>query len=176
MDVATIEAGKRGDRKAQARLLSELQDVWYRFCLSQLRDSDRAADATQETALRFLKQLSAFRGESQLQTWSLGIALNVVREMKRKRTTQALEDDELAAVRSTAGSTEHDVELQDDATMLRNSLDTLPERQREALVLRYFEELSVEETARTMNCAVGTVKATVHQALRALRSKLMPSQ
>ena len=175
VDDATIEAGRRGDRRAQARLLSELQDVWYRFCLSQLRDSDRAADAAQETALRFLKQLGAFRGESQLQTWSLGIALNVVREMKRKRATPELDDDQLATLHSTAGSIDSELQLQDETKMLRQTLDTLPDRQREALVLRFFEEQSVEETAKVMGCAVGTVKATVHQALRALRTKLMPS-
>jgi RNA polymerase sigma factor (sigma-70 family) len=48
----------------------------------------------------------------------------------------------------------------------------LSERQREAVVLRFFEELSVEETAAAMECAPGTVKATVHQALRAMRNKL----
>src|SRR5687767_2481093 len=95
VDDATIEAGQRGDRRAQARILSELQDVWYRYCLSQLRNPDAAADATQETGLRFLRQLGSFRGDSQIQTWSLGIALNVVREMKRKRTTRQ-DDDQVA--------------------------------------------------------------------------------
>ena len=55
---------------------------------------------------------------------------------------------------------------------LRRTLDDLPERQREAIVLRFFEELSVDETAKAMSCATGTVKATVHQALRQLREKL----
>jgi RNA polymerase sigma factor (sigma-70 family) len=175
VDGQTIEAARRGDRQAQARLLNALQDVWYRFTLSQLRNSDAAADATQETALRFLKQLSAFRGDSQLQTWSVGIALNVVREMKRKRTFTEL-DDHLASVRSTEGSNESGIEHEDETVMLKAHLNSLPDRQREAIALRFFEELSVEDTAKTMGCAVGTVKATVHQALRALRSKLMPSQ
>ena len=51
-------------------------------------------------------------------------------------------------------------------------LNGLNERQREAVVLRFFEELSVEDTAAAMNCAPGTVKATVHQALRSLRQRL----
>ncbi len=171
MEDATIDAAKMGDRKAQARLLSRLQDVWYRFCLSQLRDADAAADATQETAVRFLKQLSSFRAESQLQTWSLGIALNVVREMRRKRSAHHIEDESaMAGVPSLARG--RDIEQEEENKMLRQNLDTLPERQREALVLRFFEELSTEETAAAMGCAVGTVKATVHQALRALRLKL----
>src|SRR5437016_12850178 len=80
----TIELARRGDRKAQADLLTSLQDRWFRMCLSMLGDADRARDATQETALRFLRMLSDFRGESQISTWSLGIAINVVREVRRR--------------------------------------------------------------------------------------------
>ena len=171
MDAAAIEAARRGDRAAQAQLLSALQDVWFRFCLSQLRgDRDLAADATQETALRFLKQLASFRGESQLQTWSLSIALNVVRETRRKRQFDSIDSapEPTAANERAARATEADEEKE----VLKRHLDALPERQREAITLRFLEELSVEETAVAMNCATGTVKATVHQAMRALRDKL----
>jgi RNA polymerase sigma-70 factor (ECF subfamily) len=171
VDAATIDAAKRGDKAAQATLLTALQDVWFRFCLSQLRsDRDLAADATQETALRFLKQLASFRGESQLQTWSLSIALNVVREQRRKRQFDALDSaqEPVAVTRQVARLTE----LDEEKALLKQHLDALPERQREAITLRFFEELNVEETAAAMKCAEGTVKATVHQALRSLREKL----
>ena len=173
MDAATIDAARRGDRRALSRLLSALQDVWYRFCLSLLHDPDRAADATQETCLRFLKQIAQFRGDSQIQTWSLGIALNVVREIKRRRTTAS--DDSLAELAVERSSTSS-VETKEEADMLQQTLQTLPDRQREAVVLRFFEDLSVEETAAAMGCAEGTVKATVHQALRALREKMKSQQ
>ena len=156
-----------------------MQDVWYRFCLSQLNGSaDRAADATQETALRFLKQLKTFRGESQLQTWSLGIALNVAREMRRKvRPASELNEEldrepQLATERSSVGS---QAEQSEQREIVSKHLAALPERQREALVLRFFEDLSTEQTAAAMKCAEGTVKATVHQALRALRLKMTQS-
>ena len=170
MDAAVIEAARRGDRVAQARLLSGFQDVWFRFCLSQLRgDRDAAADATQETALRFLKQLGSFRGESQLQTWSLSIAVNVVREIRRKRGFETLD---AAPEPAAVVPTRDQVVDEDERELLKETLASLPDRQREAITLRFFEELSVEETAAIMNCATGTVKATVHQALRALREKL----
>ena len=123
-----------------------------------------------------MKQLPNFRGESQLQTWTLGIALNVVRELRRKRSPESLESDselaELATERSSVGLK---IENAEEQSQMRQMLDTLPDRQREALTLRFFEELSVEQTAQAMNCAVGTVKATVHQALRALKQKMTQS-
>jgi RNA polymerase sigma-70 factor, ECF subfamily len=169
VDGETIEAARRGHRAAQARLLTSLQDFWFRFCLAQFRgDRDRAADATQETALRFLRQLPTFRGDSQLQTWSLSIALNVTREMRRKmRLSADIDLAYLAPERDSGGGSETDTR-----ETLHRTLASLPDRQREAITLRFLEELSVEQTAAAMNCATGTVKATVHQALRTLRGKL----
>ena len=179
MDEFTVQAARRGDRPAQARLLRWLQDPWYRLGLSLLGDVDKAREATQETAARFLRQLPLFRGESQLRTWALGIAINVAREMRRSpRAATGLDDwDGLATSRSETRqpprpSPDVAAELAEQRDRLRAVLDELPERQREAVVLRFLEEMSVEDTAAAMQCAAGTVKATVHQALRSLRQRL----
>jgi RNA polymerase sigma factor (sigma-70 family) len=105
-----------------------------------------------------------------LQTWSLGIALNVVRELRRKRSGALDLDDEpqLAAPADLTRDPEH----LDDQLRLRDAMQALSSRQREVLVLRYFEDLTTEETAAAMNCAAGTVKATLHQALLALKTRL----
>ena len=183
MDDATVLAAQLGDRPAQARLLRWLQDPWYRLCLGLLGDVDKAREATQETAVRFLRQLHGFRGESRVKTWALGIAINVAREMRRSGSAQfrtaGIDDWESLGEcdrgpRRPSPRPPPDVaaELAEQRDRLRAVLADLPERQREALVLRFFEELSVEETATAMNCAAGTVKATVHQALRALRKRM----
>jgi len=93
VDDFTIASARNGDRESLSRLLRELQDPWYRLCLSLLRDPEKARDATQETAVRFLRQLPGFRGESQIRTWSLGIAINVVREIRRTARPDANLDD-----------------------------------------------------------------------------------
>lgn len=170
MDQSTIEAAKRGDRMAQSVLLSALQDPWYRMCLSLLRDPELARDATQETALRVLRLLPEFRGESSLTTWSMGIAINVVREMRRKRRPESGEVPDLPG--DEAAGPEPSAVRSEQQQVLHAALKGLSERQREVIICRYFEELSTEETAKVMNCAPGTVKATLHQALRALKNKI----
>lgn len=170
MDRLTLEAARSGDRQAIGRLLSALQDTWYRFCLANLRDPDRAADAVQETGLRFIRQISGFRGDSELTTWSLGIALNVVREIRRKKTGESLDDEQDDPI--TSSDVSDPVEQRESQQAVHAILDRLPARQREVVVLRFFQELSTEQTALAMNCATGTVKATLHQALRALKQKL----
>lgn len=177
MDERTVIAARDGDQIALARLLRELQDPWFRFCMSLLGDTERARDAMQETGLRFIRTLAAFRGDSQLQTWSLGIALNVVREIRRKqRAIPEAGRNLLAARRQPPVTPLAAVDLAEQHENLHAMLADLPDRQREAIVLRFFEGLSVEETARAMDCAQGTVKATVHQALRSMRLKLAPSE
>ena len=174
MDEQTILAARRGDRDAVALLLRALQDSWYRMSVSLLQDADLAHDAVQETAIRFLRQLPGFRGDSQLRTWSLGICLNVVREIRRwSRGRQLIgEGAGHEDARDDSPLPDMAAERSEDIQVLRSLLVKLPDRQREAVVLRFFEEMSVEQTAAAMQCAPGTVKATVHQALKALKRKM----
>src|SRR5436305_1810282 len=144
VDERTLQAARTGNRAALATLLRELADPWFRFSLSLLGDADRAHEAAQETGLRFMKALPAFRGDSQLQTWSLGIALNVVREMRRK--SRAIPEDgkaylALGAAARRAGAVESP-EAAADLAGQRQRLHAVPtdppERQREAVGLRVF--------------------------------------
>ncbi len=188
VDEAVLAAARNGNGVALDALIRTLQDPWYRMSLSLLGDADLARDATQETALRFLRQLPGFRGESQLRTWSLGIALNVAREMRRasSRAVSWVDTGDVEAAAGGAagrqaggqagtasgGGPVSEAIIAEQREDVRQSLAGLPDRQREALVLRFFEELSVEQTAAAMGCAAGTVKATVHQALRSIRKRL----
>jgi RNA polymerase sigma-70 factor, ECF subfamily len=166
-DDRTIQAARRGDRAAQALLLRGLQDRWFRVCYGQLRDHERARDAAQETALRFIRDLPKFAGQSRLTTWSIGIAINVSREMRRSDRPAPIE-----AAKSAEDSPNFAAGDDEQKHLIRAMLDDLPPRQREALVLRFFEDLSTDEAAAAMGCAAGTIKATVHQALRALKQKM----
>lgn len=62
-----------------------------------------------------------------------------------------------------------------DTAAVREAVASLPDRQRSAVVLRYYATLTVAETAQAMGCAEGTVKALTHQAVTALRDSLAPS-
>ena len=172
VDDITLHSARAGNRDAQARLLGAMQDHWFRFCSSQLRDSHRAEDATQETAIRVLQSLAKFDGRSSFKTWSFGIALNVCREARRKQQRHGGIDLANAAEPAMPEDDRGDrLEADEQLATLHALLATLPDRQREVVALRYFEAMSVEETAAAMACAEGTVKASLFAALRALRNK-----
>ena len=169
-DPRTLRRARAGQRKAQAELIRGLQDPWYRCCLAMLGNVDAASDAVQETAMRFIENLPRFRGESQLRTWSLGIALNVCREVRRTQSSQpgSLCDQHDAESAPTASPDAMAI-AGEQRTRLHVLLDQLAPRQREAIILRYFEQLTVDQAAEAMGCAPGTVKATVAQAIDRLK-------
>ena len=174
LDDKTIQAARVGRRDAQAVVLQEMQDVWFRFALGLLGREADAHDATQETALRVLKAIGTFDGRSTFKTWSIGIALNVVRETRRKRGPTIAGDEIEPLTKPSTDSPIQSASRAEDVARLRLLLADLPERQREAVMLRYFEDCSLEETAAHMGIAIGTVKACVHQALNALKQMMNP--
>lgn len=125
----------------------------------------------QETALRVLKSLARFDGRSSFKTWSFGIALNVCREIRRRKNGTDL--DSAPEPSTSEDLADHQLEFLDDSAALHQVLATLPDRQREVVTLRFFEEMSVADTAQAMACAEGTVKATLFAAMRNLRAKLV---
>lgn len=150
-----------------------MQDHWFRFCCSQLRDPHRAEDATQETAIRVLQSLVKFDGRSSFKTWTFGIALNVCRESRRKiRRDEGVDLDITNGPATSDDAAGTALAFEEDTAAMHAALAQLPDRQHEVVTLRYFEALSVEETAKAMACAEGTVKATLFAALRAMRQRL----
>lgn len=154
------------------------QDVWYRFCLAQLRSPDLAREATQETALRVIRKFDDFQAQSQLKTWTLGIALNVCRELQRQEQKQRqakTNPDAIANLKLTNDETpsqqlEAREQQQQAQQQLDDLLNQLTDKQREIVLLRYFEELDTQSIAAATQSKPGTVKATLHQALKKLRN------
>ncbi len=168
-------SARSGDSQALAQLLRNSQDMIFRFCCSRLDDKSLAVEATQETAVRLIDKLSTFSGRGKLSTWILGFANNVCREQRRLRQRwKNIDQTEVESEPTSDGSVSGVLAAQEEAGRLRLAIAKLPERQQEAIVLRYLESLSVDETAKVMKVSSGTVKATISQALNNLRAKFKP--
>jgi RNA polymerase sigma-70 factor (ECF subfamily) len=164
---ALMARAASGDREAFARLAGLVAPAVYRFCLAHLPPPLResAEDARQECLLRAWRRRRRFRPGGRAMAWLLGIAMNVVRERRRKHRPTARLGEKPAA---GAGSNGPDERL----GQLAAALEQLPDRQREALICRFLQGMSVAETARAMGCAEGTVKATVFNAVANLRERM----
>jgi RNA polymerase sigma factor (sigma-70 family) len=122
-----------------------------------------AEEIAQETLSRLWERSSSHPPIDSPDAWTYRVAMNLANSWFRRR---AIEGRARAQLRSTAVEREqHDT---DESFAVRAALTRLPRRQRQAVVLRYYADLSVEATAEVMRCAPGTVKAHTHKAMAEL--------
>jgi len=146
-----------------------MQDALFRFGLSQGLCQADAAEAVQETFLRAYRARLQWRKGGDAVAWLYGVAMNVVREARRRTARRLIADVDLVCLPDgKADSPDRRLSLEP----LLNALDALPPRQREAVACRYIRQMSVRETAEAMGCAEGTVKAAAHAGLENLRKLL----
>ena len=126
-------------------------------------DAARAEEAAQEAFARAWARWRRVRAMDRPVAWVYVVALNVERKRWRRASELLVEPSEVACDPTEQAAGDFD---------LRAAVKRLPERQRAAIALRYLADLPVADVARAMGCADGTVKATVHQALRSLRISL----
>ena len=131
-----------------------------------LADRAAAEEAAQEAFTRALRRWRHVRRLDRPEAWLYVVAMNHARDRWRRERREPRWELELE---TTALDPSGGVAT---AVSVRDAITTLPARQREAVVLRYLADLPLADVAEAMGCAVGTVKATLHQALRALRVEL----
>lgn len=132
-------------------------------------DSSVAEEIAQDTLARVWDRWSTVRTKSSPEAWTYRVALNLARSHYRRRSAERR-----AIARTAAGALRDRTSPLDptDAIVIRNAVAALPPRQKAALVLRYYSDLPVAETAAVLKCAPGTVKALTSQALTNLRASV----
>ena len=128
-------------------------------------DRDYAEDVVQTALLQVARKWRRIRGEPA--PYAHRAVVNLAKNHWRDRSRRPRES--TATVEPRSAPPEADVLLQQ---MLLPAVMDLPVRQRAVLVLRYFQDLSVEQTADALGCSIGTVKSQTHHALNKLREAL----
>ena len=185
-DDALLRRIRAGDRDAFTDLMRRYNRRLYRVARSVLRDDAEAEDALQDAYLQAYRALPAFRGESALGTWLTRIVVNaaLMRQRKTGRLADVIElgadfgaDD--AAIPRPAHE-RLDEPAQPELAALRaqtrrlieTGIDKLPAAFRTVFVLRAVEELTVEETAATLDIPEATVRTRYFRARAMLREAL----
>lgn len=164
-DEQLVQQFRDGDALAFELLIRRHQDRIFRLASVWLYDDQQAADVAQDVFLRSHKGLLSFRFRSSVFTWLYRTTRNVCHEHNRKRRVQPLDTEPVDMSENPAQS----AASAETAQKVRNLVAVLPQRQREVVMLRIFEGLSVREAALAMGCREGTVKALLHKASAKLR-------
>jgi RNA polymerase sigma-70 factor, ECF subfamily len=174
---ALVEAAQRGDKAAFGQLYDQYVDTVFRYVLFRVGDRTLAEDVTSETFLRAFRRITSISYQGRdVGAWFVTIARNLVLDhvkSSRFRLEVATADpDDGAAV--TVGP-ESQVLTQLTHTELLRCVRQLGDDQRECIVLRFLQGLSVSETASIMGRNEGAIKALQHRAVRRL-AQLLPAE
>lgn len=132
------------------------------------RDRGVAEDVAQEALVRVWERWSTVRQSAAPEAWTWRVALNLTTSWFRRRGAERRAYARLGLRRDPSETTPD----QADRVAVRAAVAALPERQRSALVLRYYADLSVADAAVVLGCAEGTVKSLTHKAVESLRTQL----
>ncbi|MGZ3743335.1 MAG: RNA polymerase sigma factor [Pseudobdellovibrionaceae bacterium] len=166
-DLELVEEVKTGNRRAFSELVRRHQKGLLRMSLRFVKDLDAAEDVVQESFIKAYEKLHSFEGRASFKSWLFQIAVNNARNRIRdlRKNMVDIENVQLAVGAEAESGMVHGA----IAEVLREEVDKLPDRQRTALVLRVYEDLSFKEIAEIMGCPYDTAKANYRHALMKLR-------
>jgi RNA polymerase sigma-70 factor, ECF subfamily len=171
-----------GEQLAFKELVEKYQTMVINTCMGFLHDKQDAEDIAQEVFIEVFGSLSKFRRDAKVSTWMYRIAvnksLNFLRSKKRRQWIQNFEDvlgmgrlDQKQPTDMT--HPQLDMEMQEEATLLHNRINSLSENQRIAFTLNKYEDLSYSEIAEIMGVSLSSVESLLHRAKINLQQKLM---
>jgi RNA polymerase sigma-70 factor (ECF subfamily) len=177
---AAIARGlKRQDPELLDRLIEQYQHRLLRYLLFLTGRRDVAEDLFQETWMRVLIRGAQYNGKARFDTWLFTIARNLVIDLSRKRTMSSLdemsennEDDRPFEVPMSGPSPLEQFASREDSAEVAEVLLTLDASYREVLVLRFYEELSLEDIAGVTRAPLSTVKSRLYRGLASLKPEL----
>ncbi len=165
-----VSASVRGDMDAFEALFGSAEQALYRMGLSITGSSQNADEALAETALTVLEALASLRRPAYFYTWATRILINACYALQRERSKVV----PIADLSTVGDSDGRDIFPGDanwaDFQDIRSALQQLSEEHRTVVVLRYLEDLTVDEVSQIIGVPEGTVKSRLHYALRQLRT------
>lgn len=160
------ERAKLGDMAAASELVALHYERMFGFFRRQCANDEDAEDLTQRTFSKVWTALPSFAGRSSFLSWIHGIARNVYVDWRRKGNRLDPQPDDWWETCAAAGpSPFEDAAEKDLAVRLHAMVAELPEEQREAVHLHYYQGLSLKETAEVLGIATSTVKYRLRGAL-----------
>jgi RNA polymerase sigma-70 factor (ECF subfamily) len=171
-DRLLVQAALKGDQLAFGELVTRYQGAVYNMAYRMLGDPTEAEDAAQEVFVRAWNQLHTFQLDRRFSTWLLSIASHYSIDLLRRRKPQAPLDDVALYVQSDDPEPEELALKSEQSAMVRQLLNTLPDKYRSVTVLRYYNDLSYDEIARVTGLTESAVKTQLHRARKMLAEEL----
>lgn len=180
-ELALIKKIQSGDTASFDILVGMFREKGFSLAYQWTNNQEDALDVLQEAFIKMYKVIPNWKPESSLFTWLYRVIINQAIDLKRRKSKISIISD---SADSSEGSEviqlkASDVDRPDRQTASRELSDfiydavmNLPPKQKEVFMLKNFQGLALKEIADICKCPIGTVKATLFQAVQKLRSKL----
>lgn len=181
VETRLAKLARAGDRRAFAELVELYKDKMYHLAYRMLGQAQEAEDVVQETFLRVFTNLDRYDDTQKFSTWIYRIATNLCIDRLRKRKASYSLDAEMpegegadwySLLPSNDASPESELLLSETQEHIRKAVDSLPEKYKSVVILRYLQDLSLQEIGDVLGMPVTTVKTRVHRGREFLRKKL----
>lgn len=164
----------QGDDDACRLLVERWEGPVFAFLFRMLGSREEAQDLGQETFLRVCRKAKGYRQSGQFRSWLFRIAGNLARSrLRRRRVIRWVRFDATTHERPAPGApADEQIEREETRRAVRTALAQLPDRQREAMILKQYEDMSYREIAAAMGITEAAVESLLHRAMAALRGAL----
>jgi RNA polymerase sigma-70 factor (ECF subfamily) len=171
----------KGDQEAFGEIVELYKNSIFQLCFRMLGNRQEAEDIAQEAFIRAYVNINTFNQDLKFSTWLFRIATNLCIDRMRKKKPDHYLD---AEVKGTEGLTmysqipsntplpEEELESLELHETVQKEILKLPDKYRSAIILKYMEELSLNEISEILDLPLGTVKTRIHRGREALRQQL----
>ncbi len=178
-DEELVARSMGGDVESFNQLVIRWERPIFALAYRVIGREEDARDVVQETFLRAFRSIGGFRGQAKFSSWIYRIALNLcrdwIRKQKRTPVLQAPEGVDVIELAADTGPTEPIEDLVARNAMsavVARVMETLPDEQRTAIILKEYQGLTFQEIADLQGCPLSTVKTRLYQGLMVVRREL----
>jgi RNA polymerase sigma-70 factor (ECF subfamily) len=171
-DDALIELIQRGDSRAFEALVERHYATIFKIAYRWCRNREDADDITQDACIRLGRGILRFRRESKFTTWLYRLVLNAAKDWHRKQARRGRLEEPLEPLTDVVEQPNAENRL--DARRLLKEIDGLPDKEKEAVLLVFAEDMAHREAAEVLGCAESTISWRIHSARKRLGKALIP--
>ncbi|MBB6713341.1 sigma-70 family RNA polymerase sigma factor [Clostridium gasigenes] len=163
LDELMVRKAIKGDEDSFMVLVNQCKEQIYRTAYAYVKDENLALDIVQETVCKAFVSISKLREPKYFNTWIIKIAMNIsISAYKKNQKVVCMEQGELL---NKVGVDEDN----NEKLYLLQAIDTLPDKHKDIIILKYFNDLTIQEISKVLDMPLGTVKTYLNKGLIALR-------
>ena len=161
-DEELIHNIQHGEKELLELLIQKYYDDIYRFCYYKTGNASISYDLTQETFLKLIKYIGNYKDKGKFKSYLITIAINVCNSYFYKNNINL---EELDSNQNYKQNISNELEKIEEKDIVVQALNRLPEKQKEVIILKYYEDLKIKDISKIVDEKIPTIKSRLKQGL-----------